>query len=199
MPLGDMHAYMTAKTGRGGTALTDCVVMTSTDGFCFDRRDEAFLTPGPEARNNWWYGDGYVAYGLLETEAEAEGAANEYSFYVGEGYRVNSVGFRRYTVRLDGFFSYYAPYVGGEVLLRPVTVTGDRLCVNFATAAVGGMRITLCDATGAPIEGYESYLMFGDSVQRPVEFEKPLSLLRGKEVALRVSLYDAHLYSFVFQ
>lgn len=198
MPLGDMHAYMTAKTGRGGTALTDCVVMTSEDGFCFNRRDEALLTSGPEARNNWWYGDGYVAYGLLETESEAEGAANELSLYMGEGYRVDHVCFRRYTVRLDGFFSYYAPYAGGEALLRPVTVTGDALHVNFATSALGGLRIVLCDEAGAPIAGYESYEMFGDSVDRPVEFEQPLSALRGKRVSLRVSLKDAHLYSFVF-
>lgn len=198
MPLGDMHAYMTAKTGRGGTALTDCVVMTSRDGFCFNRRDEAFLTSGPEARDNWWYGDGYTAYGFLETPSEDEGAANEYSMYVGEGYRINNVSFRRYTVRLDGFFSYYAPYAGGEVLLRPVTVTGDELHVNFATAAVGGMKVTLCDTEGAPIEGYESYVMFGDSVDRLVEFERPLSALAGKEVSLRVTLSDAHLYSFVF-
>ena len=198
MPLGDMHAYMTAKTGRGGTALTDCVVMTSADGFCFDRRDEAFLTPGPEARNNWWYGDGYVAYGLLETEAEAEGAANEYSFYMGEGYRIDNVSFRRYTLRLDGFYSFYAPYAGGCVTLLPTPVCGDTLEVNFATSAVGGMQITLLDEDGAPIEGYESYVMFGDSVSRPVEFEKPLSALRGKHVSLRISLKDAHLYSFAF-
>lgn len=198
MPLGDMHRFMTEKTGRGGTALTDCVVMTSRDGFCFNRRDEAFLTPGPEARNNWWYGDGYVAYGLLETESETEGAANEYSMYAGEGYRVDSVGFRRYTVRLDGFFSYYAPYAGGDVLLRPVTVTGDELRINFATSALGGVKITLCDEAGEPIAGYESYEMFGDSVDRPVAFEEPLSALRGKKVSLRVSLKDAHLYFFAF-
>ena len=198
MPLGDLHAHVTRTAGRTGTALTDCVVMTSADGFCFDRRDEAFLTPGPEARDNWWYGGGYLAYGFLETEAEAEGAANEYSFYMGEGYRINNVSFRRYTIRLDGFFSYYAPYAGGEVLLRPVTVTGDSLRINFATSAFGGVKVSLCDEAGMPIAGYESYEMFGDSVDRPVEFEEPLSALRDKKVSLRVSLKDAHLYSFAF-
>ena len=49
-----------------------------------------------------------------------------------------------------------------------------------------------------PIAGYESYEMFGDSVDRPVEFEEPLSALRDKKVSLRVSLKDAHLYSFAF-
>jgi hypothetical protein len=40
--------------------------------------------------------------------------------------------------------------------------------------------------------------MFGDSVDRPVEFEKPLSDICGKTVRLKIKMRDAHLYSFVF-
>ena len=64
-----------------------------------------------------------MVYGLLETEAEEEGAPNEISFYVGENYRIKNVNFRRYTVRLDGFFSWRAPYRGGEILTKPVPIT----------------------------------------------------------------------------
>jgi hypothetical protein len=39
--------------------------------------------------------------------------------------------------------------------------------------------------------------MFGDSVDRPVEFASPLSALCGKRVTLRVTLRDTHLNSFV--
>ena len=198
MPLGDLHEKMTAAFGRGGTALTDAVIMTSHDGRKFHRRDEAFLTPGPEARDNWWYGDCYTVYGMIETPAEEEGASDVLSFYVGEGYRVKNVHFRRYTLRLDGFFSYFAPMAGGHVLTKPMRVTGDALEVNFATSACGGMQISLCDAEGLPIPGYESYEMFGDSTARAVAFEQPLSALRGKEVRLAIRLADAHLYSFAF-
>ena len=172
--------------------------MTSTDGFTFNRRDEAFMTPGVENRNNWWYGNCYTVYGLIETEAEENGAPNEISFYMGENYRIKNVNFRRYTIRLDGFFSWYAPYCGGEIITKPVLVDGNDLQINFATSALGGLTIALCDEDGKELDGYQSYTIFGDSVNRPVEFEKPLADLKGKTVRLKIQMKDAHLYSFVF-
>lgn len=198
MPLGDRHENITEVFGREGTAVTDCVIMTSSDGFIFNRRDEAFMTPGVEARDNWWYGNCYMAYGLAETEAEEDGAPNEISLYMGENYRIKNVNFRRWTMRLDGFFSWYAPYRGGEVLTKPITVDGNELHLNFATSALGGVTVSLCDEHGNELEGYQSYTMFGDSVDRPVEFEKNLGALNGKQVRLKIKLKDAHLYSFVF-
>ncbi len=198
MPLGDRHENITAVFGREGTAVTDCVIMTSNDGVTFDRRDEAFLTPGVENRNNWWYGNCYTVYGLIETEAEEEGAPNEISFYMGENYRIKNVNFRRYTVRLDGFFSWYAPYRGGEALTKPFTWDGKEMHVNFATSAMGSMWVTVCDENGNELAGYTSYAMFGDSVDRPVEFEKTLSELCGKTVRLKFKMKDAHLYSYCF-
>ena len=41
--------------------------------------------------------------------------------------------------------------------------------------------------------------IFGDSVDRPVEFDRPLSALKGQTVRLKIKLRDAHLYSFVFE
>ena len=199
MPLGDRHEAITEVYNREGTAVTDCVIMTSRDGFRFDRRDEAFLTPGVENRNNWWYGNCYTVYGLIETEAEEDGAPNEISFYVGENYRIKGVNFRRYTMRLDGFFSWNAPYRGGEILTKPITVSGDEMRLNFATSALGGVIVTVCDENGNAINGYTSYTMFGDSVDRPVEFEKSLAELKGKSVKLKFSMRDAKLYSFVIQ
>ncbi len=199
MPLGDRHEKWTEIWGREGTALTDCTIMTSNDGFTFDRRDEAFMTPGIEDRNNWWYGDCYIAYGFIETEAEEEGAPNEISMYIGENYRIKNVDFRRFTLRLDGFFSWFAPLKGGEVLTKPLTVTGDGMKINFATSVVGGVQITLCDENGNELDGYKSYTMFGDTTDRPVEFERSLSELRGKSVRLKIKLSDANLYSFIFE
>jgi hypothetical protein len=184
--------------GREGTAVTDCVIMTSKDGFCFNRRDEAFMTPGVEARDNWWYGNCYMAYGLAETEAEEDGAPNEISFYMGENYRIKNVNFRRFTIRMDGFFSWTAPYCGGEIMTKPITVDGSNLHINFATSALGGIEIALCDKEGNELEGYRSYTMFGDSIDRPVEFEKPLCDLCGKQIRLKIRMQDANLYSFCF-
>ena len=197
MPLADRHAKITEHFGREGTALTDCVIMTSEDGFTFNRRDEAFMTPGVENRNNWWYGNCYTVYGICETEAEEEGAPREISFYMGENYRIKNVNFRRYTVRLDGFFSWQAPYRGAEVLTKPIVVGGGEMSMNFSTSAVGGIKICVCDETGEELDGYESYTMFGDSTERPVEFAKPISHLAGKTVRLKFKMKDAHIYSFV--
>ena len=199
MPLGDRHENITAKFGREGTALTDCIIMTSSDGFTFDKRDEAFFTPGADARNNWWYGNCYTVYGMIETLPDEYGAPNEISMYMGENYRIKNVNFRRYTIRLDGFFSWYGSYSGGEVVTKPVKINGGSMKLNFASSAVGKAVVTVCDTDGNPIDGYTSRSVFGDSVDRPVVFEKELSELCGREVRLKFKLCDCHLYSFVFE
>ena len=198
MPIADRRAAVTAKEGRTGTALTDCVVMTSQDGFLFNRRDDAFLTPGLENRYNWNYGNCYVAHGLIETEAE-DGRNTEISFYVGENFRIKNVHFRRYTLRLDGFFSWYAHNCGGEVITKPFTWKEEKMFANFASSVRGGMKIVVLDENDSPIDGYESYTIFGDTTNRPIEFDKPLSELKGKTVKLKISLQDCHLYSLTFE
>ena len=55
---------------------------------------------------------------------------------------------------------------------------------------------TVVAAHGDVAEG--SDLLIGDSVHRPVTFEKPLSALRGRSVSLKITLADTHLYSFCF-
>lgn len=197
MPLADRREKITEFFGREGTAITDCVIMTSSDGFAFDRRDEAFMTAGPENRSNWWYGNCYTVYGLAETKAEENGAPNEISFYMGENYRIKNVNFRRYTLRLDGFFSWRAPYRGGEVLTKPITVSAEEMHINFSTSAAGGITVSICGENGKELDGYESCVIFGDSTDRHVTFQKPLSELLGTSVRLRFKMKDAHLYSFV--
>jgi hypothetical protein len=118
---------------------------------------------------------------------------------MGENYRIKNVNFRRYTLRLDGFFSWFAPYKGGEIITRPITVTGGEMFINFATSAAGGVKISLLDEAENALEGYESYTMFGDSTERPVEFEAPLSEISGKKIRLKIQMKDAHIYSFAFK
>lgn len=195
MPIADLRC---ARTDRGATALTDCVIMTSKDGILFDRRSSAFLTPGPENSSNWWYGNCYTAYGMVETVAE-DGENREISMYVGENYRVNKVDFRRYTVRLDGFFSWYADGEGGVAVTKPFVLEEENMFVNFGTSALGALNITLLDKDGAEIPGYRSNTLFGDSTNRPVRFPKALAELVGKEIRVKAELVDCHLYSFTFE
>lgn len=196
---GMREEYMKTTEKRTGTAMTDCIIMTSEDGYLFDRSAEAFMTPGPEDEENWVYGDCYPARGMVITPGRYKGVSDELSIYCGKGYRVRPLDFERYTLRLDGIYSWYAKAKGAKVLTKPVTIGGNSLSVNFATSALGHLRIRICDEKGEYIEGYDSYNLFGDSTDRPVDFEKDLSLLEGKTVRLEIDMSDCHLYSFIFE
>lgn len=199
MPNAELRDMFIATNGRGGTAQTDCGIMTSTDGISFDLRPSAFIAPGPEhSCSNWWYGDGYIAYGMVETLSD-DGENKEISIYMGENYRVKRVNFRRYTIRLDGFFSWYGDGDGAVAVTKPFVLEKENMFVNFATSALGGLKITLLDKDGGEIPGYESNILFGDNTNRPVRFPKSLKDLVGKEIRVRFDLSDCHLYSYTFE
>ena len=100
---------------------------------------------------------------------------------------------------MDGFYSWRADFAGGEILTKPMTFAGEKLSVNFATSAMGALRIRFCDLDGNDLEGYDSGTLFGDSIDRPVEFEKSLADLSGKPVRMKLNLWDCDLYSFCFE
>jgi len=183
------------KKSRIGSSVTDCVLMYSHDGLHFHRDDNAFLSPGYEKNRNWYYGDCYVTHGIVETVSDENPEVSEYSFYTGEGYRQRPIEFVRFTVRLDGFYSWRADYSGGEILTKPMKV-GGTLKINFRTSALGGIRVRVCDKAGVPIEGYDSGVLFGNSTERPVDFERELSDLVD-EVRLHFEMRDCDLYSFI--
>lgn len=117
---------------------------------------------------------------------------------MGQDYRVNPVKLCRYAIRLDGFFSWHCDYEPGQVLTKPLIFAGNSLEINFATSAAGYVRVRLLDGEGNFLEGYDSGRLFGDSVERIVEFEKPLGELAGKEIRMEISMRDAELYAFQF-
>ena len=49
------------------------------------------------------------------------------------------------------------------------------------------------------IEGYNSGELFGNSLARPVDFDKCLKDLNGKEVRLKLEFSSCDLYSFIFE
>lgn len=185
--------------GRGGSAMTETMLMVSRDGYHFNRFREAFFTSGIENGENWVYGDGYFAYGMIETESDFYGEPKELSLYVGHGYRARPLSFERYTIRIDGFYSWRADFEEGKAVTKPLTFSGNTLSVNFATSALGYLRIRILDEDGAPIEGYDSGRLFGNSIDRPCDFEKSLSELCGKTVRLEFSMKDCDFYSFIFK
>ena len=189
---------------RYGTAVTETVMMISRDGKVFRRWEEAFVRPGPESPETWKYGDRYAAWHLVETASNIPGAAPELSFYLSEGYWTGqSSWLRRYTLRLDGFVSVWAPMSGGELITKPIVFQGSRLSINFSTSAAGHIRVEVQTADGQPVKGFslgDCYEIFGDSVQRIVIWKDgaDLSRLAGQPIRLRFMLHDADLYAIQF-
>jgi len=190
---------------RYGTALTEGLLMSSRNGVHFQRWNEAFLRPGPQRPDTWLYGHQYIAWHAVETKSSLRGAPNELSLYASEGsWTGDSNAIRRYTLRLDGFVSISASWKEGELITKPLKFQGDRLDINFATSAAGGIRIEIQTADGKPIPGFtldDCQESFGDAIDRRVTWKggASVSKLAGKPVRLRFRLKDADLFSFRFQ
>jgi len=186
-------------TDRHATAITDCVFMSSRDGYRWHRFDEACITPGPEQPHKWVYGDCYCAVGQIVTPARFEYEPEEISILC-EMYHWNTrpTELMRFVYRKDGFASFKAGYEFKTLQTKQFVLDGDALSLNFRTSARGGVYVNILDADGYPIPGYSSCELFGDTLQRYVTFKKPIGKLRGQTVRLQLYLRDGEIYSLTF-
>lgn len=92
----------------------------------------------------------------------------------------------------------HCDYEEGFAVTKPLVFEGNELSINFATSVAGYVRIRLLDGEGNALEGYDSGKLFGDSVDRVVDFERPLAALSGKAVRMEISMKDAEFYAFQF-
>lgn len=181
-----------------GSGVSDIVFMSSRDGLRFDRSFmEAFVRPGLD-EGNWHERGLYMERGILQT------SPTELSLYGMENWRLPSVCIRRFTLRADGFVSAYAGYAGGEFITRPFVFEGDELELNYATSAVGFVRVEILDAEGHPQPGFgldACSELFGDEVEGTVAWEGDADMraLAGTPVRLRFALKDADLFAFRFR
>ena len=111
--------------------------------------------------------------------------------------------YHRYSIRKDGFVSASASTAGGSFTTRPIQFTGARLVLNYATSAIGGIRVEIQGEDGKPLPGCsleECVEMFGDSSKRPVTWTSGASLgtFAEKPIRLRFVLKDADLFSLRF-
>jgi hypothetical protein len=177
--------------------------MTSRDGKSFKRWAEAWIRPGPQSER-WVCRNNFVAWGMLETQSDLDGAPNELSFYSMEGYyQGETCQVRRYTIRIDGFVSVWAPSSGGELVTRPLTFAGSRLRLNFSTSAAGSIRVGLQQPDGGPVSGFslaDCQEVFGDELQRTITWScgSDLTGVSGQPVRLHFALRDADLFSLEF-
>jgi len=186
---------------RYGKDITDLMFMTSRDGEHFRRSEEAIATGGPEYPLNWIYGDCFFCETMIETPARFEGQDPELSLYASNGdWMFTKAQFIRYTIRIDGFASRHA---GGKVktlMTKPFRFSGDQLEMNFKTAGGGFVQVSICDLNGRPFDGYQSACLFGDKIDRVVDFPYSLDLFTKNDipVRLRFDMAEADVYSFKF-
>jgi hypothetical protein len=165
--------------------VSDGVFMSSRDGVHWDRTFmEAWVRPGCDPRN-WTHRNQTPAVGIIETPHD------EWSMYVAEHYGWDDHRLRRVTLRPHGFASISAGYAGGEVLTRPLVLTGGELRLNYSTSAIGSIAVTVQDETGVILA--QSGPVFGDELDAPV---LDVSALAGSPVRLRLELKDADVFAF---
>lgn len=203
LPFPEHRAKRSKLSPRYGTAITDCLFMTSRDGRTFHRWDEPFLKPGIERKHNWIYGDGYANLGLLDTKAADPDAPAELSMYFIEDNWHRATRLRRYTLRQDGFVALHARRMPGEMITKPLVFRGTKLELNFATSAAGHVRVELQQENGRPLPGFtlaDCDELFGDSLQRHVTWKgkADVSSLAGQPIRMCIVMSDADLYSLRF-
>lgn len=199
--------------------LFDAIFMTSLNGTHWTRYQEGFVNPGPQP-NKWASRNNILVHGLVETPSKLPESPNEISIYHTEGYYLDKCSLRRYTLRIDGFVSLYAPFTGGYFTTKPFVLTQPTLKVNFSTSAFGQLQVEILDAnTKKPIGPFQAktcFDLFGDEIEKEVrwfeEFEikrfnqpfkhrmthRSFQTILGQTVQLRFYLKDCHLYSFQF-
>jgi hypothetical protein len=186
--------------------VSDGVFMSSHDGLRWYRTFmEAFIRPGPDPLN-WGgaHGNSCPAWGILQT------SDTELSIYWSEHVgnwpvdRGSVPRLRRGTLRLDGFASLHAGYAGGQAVTRPLRFEGSRLVINYATSALGSVKVELQDAEGRPLPGFDlanAVELYGDELARTVPWKDGTDVhpLAGKPVRIRFVLKDADVYTLRFQ
>ncbi|MAD79900.1 MAG: hypothetical protein CMJ50_03520 [Planctomycetaceae bacterium] len=204
LPSLDLRKQRAKTSPRYGTAVTDALFMTSRDGLKFRRWDEAWIRPSLRTRHNWAYGDNYVAWHVVETDSPEDDSPRELSIYATESYFTGATSrLRRYSIRIDGFASVFAPLDGGELITKPLLFNGDTLNLNFSTSAAGSIRVEIQNLNGEPIKGHalaDCAEIFGDAIDYPVRWQSGTNIrpLAEEPVRLRFVLRDADLYALRF-
>lgn len=176
--------------------ISDIVFMASRDGKNWRRYREAYVRADLDPRN-WVSRANIMATGIIPT------SPNEWSIYLAERYCSLGNCLRRLSVRPWGFVSLHADASDGEVITKPFYFTPGALRLNYATSAIGHIKIEVLSANHKPISGFELQKMdtlFGNELDREVTWQnfEQLEKLAGQPIRLKIQLKDADLFSMRF-
>jgi hypothetical protein len=175
--------------------VSDAVFMSSRDGQNWDRTHiDSWLRPGTD-QHNWTHRSNMPAWGIVQT------GPDEFSMYVSEHYGWPDNRLRRITMRRHGFSSAHAGARGGEFTTQPLTFSGEKLVLNYATSAAGSIAVEIQDESGKPLPGYavaDMKPLYGDELDAAISWKskKDVSGVAWKPVRLHFVMQDADLYSF---
>lgn len=176
---------------------SDVIFMTSRGGNTYERTFmEAFIRPGI-GLDNWVSRSNYPALNVVQTGLE------EMSIYVNQDYAQPTAHLHRYPLRIDGFTSINASYIGGEFITKPFTSSGHELEINYSTSAAGEIKFEIQDKDGKPIPAFtleDSQTIIGNEISRIVTWNgaSDLKKFNSKIIRLRVYMKDADLCSIKF-
>jgi hypothetical protein len=158
---------------------------------------EAFIRPGIGLQN-WGSRSNYPALNVVQT------GDTQMSIYVQHDYAQPTAHLRRYSLRLDGFSSVYAPYISGSMTTKPFIFTGRTLSLNFTTSAPGYIKVEIQSAERKPFPGYslsDADELIGNYIEHPASWrsETDVSTLSNQPIRLHFVMKDANLYSLQFK
>jgi len=177
---------------------SDAVLMTSRGSNIYNRTFmEAFIRPDVGLQN-WGSRSNYPALNVVQT------GTDEMSIYVQHDYAQPTAHLRRYSLRLDGFSSIYAPYKTGSMTTKSLIFKGKKLLLNFATSAPGYIKVEIQNARGKPVPGYslsDADELIGNYIEHPASWysQTDVTKLSNQPIRLHFVMKDANLYSFQFR
>ena len=196
--LNEKHAAQLKVNPNYFKDCSDAVLMTSRGSNVYDRTFmDAFIRPGIGLQN-WGSRSNYPALNVVQT------GTDEMSIYVQHDYAQPTAHLRRYSLRLDGFTSIYAPYKTGSMTTKPFIFKGKNLLLNFATSAPGYVKVEIQDSKGKPIPGYslgDAEELIGNYIEHPASWQSGTDVTEfsNQPIRLHFVMKDANLYSLQFR
>ena len=180
------------------TGLSDVVFALSRDGINWKRPfRQPFVPPGLDERN-WVDRNPMMGHGIVDTGPET------ISMILQDLHKDKENGFRKCTIRKDGFISVDGPYNGwGEFTTPPLIFSGQQLELNYSTGAGGSIFVELQNESGQPIKNFaleNCKEIFGDKIRAPVSWSNGINLnqIGDSRVKIRIRFRDASIFAFRF-
>ena len=175
------------------------VFMSSRDGVTFHRfNDPVIPRDAPQDREG--NRSNYMTNGLVEIPSEP-GQMSVYAteaYYVGPDSRV-----RRFSYRTDGFVALHAGEVQGELVTKPLSISGRQLVLNYVAREGGSVKVELQEASGKPIDGHalqDCEPLTGDAISQAVQWKESSAIEpAGRPVRIHFVVQNADVFSLQFR